>query len=112
MVEEASLLLRELSLPWADGEKVKSAVGRAARLARLAYWRTFDLWYRKAHRVEEYELDQIREAVRLKNEQAAQRELSDLRNRLAVLQARLDAGDADFYRPTIDVVRQTLRGRR
>lgn len=105
-------MLRELSLPWADGEKVKSAIGRAARLASLAYWRTFDLWYRKAHRVEDYELNQIREAVRLKNEQAAKRELSDLKTRLAILEARLASGDSDFYRPTLDVLGKTVRGRR
>ena len=67
----ASNLLKELSLPRPPGEFVRNAIDRSARLAKLTYWRGFDLWYRKARRVEQYELDQIREALRIKNERAA-----------------------------------------
>src|SRR5580698_10027820 len=75
----ASNLLRELSLPRPAGEFVKIAIDRAARLARLQYWRAFDLWYKKARTVEEYELDQIREALRIKNEKAARNELHEVK---------------------------------
>jgi hypothetical protein len=56
-------MTRELSEPWASGERVKSAINRAARLARLTYWRTYELWYRKARRVEVYDIEQIQEAL-------------------------------------------------
>ncbi|MBR1122130.1 hypothetical protein JQ628_11445 [Bradyrhizobium lablabi] len=102
----ASELLRELSEPWASGERIKSVIDRTARMARLQYWRTFDLWYRKARTVEEYELDQIREALRIKNERAARNELQQAKLILARLEARLNSGDTDFYRADIDGLRE------
>lgn len=104
-VATASELLRELSLPWAAGERIKSVLDRTSRLASLSYWRTFDLWYKKAHRVEPYEMDQIREALRIKNEKAARNELHEAKLILARLEARFNAGDADFYRADIDGLR-------
>ncbi len=98
-------MLRELSLPRPPGEFVKNAIGRASALAHLQYWRGFDLWYRKARRVEEYELDQIREALRIKNERAARNELHEIKMLLVRLEARLNAGDTDFYRADIDGLR-------
>lgn len=106
----ASNLLRELSLPRPAGEFVKNAIDRAARLARLQYWRAFDLWYKKARTVEEYELDQIREALRIKNEKAARNELHQVKLILARLEARLNSGDADFYRADIDGIRAQASG--
>lgn len=106
----ASGMLRELSEPRPSGEFVKNAIERAGRLARLSYWRTSDLWYKKAHRVEEYELDQIREALRLKNEKAARNELHQAKLILARLEARLNAGDSDFYRADIDGLRAQIPG--
>lgn len=104
-VSTASDLLRELSLPWSAGEYVKQAIDRTARMAKLEYWRAFDLWYRKARKVEEYELDQIKEALRIKNERAARNELHEAKLILARLEARLNSGDADFYRADIDGLR-------
>lgn len=101
----ASGLLKELSLPRPPGEFVKNAIARASSLARLEYWRGFDLWYAKARRVEAYELDQIREALRIKNERAARNELHEVKMLLARLEARLNAGDTDFYRADIDGLR-------
>jgi len=101
----ASDLLRELSEPWASGERIKSVIDRTGKLAKLSYWRTFDLWYKKARTVEEYELDQIREALRIKNERAARNELHQAKLLLARLEARLEAGDSDFYRADIDGLR-------
>lgn len=108
-MNDASTMLRELSEPWTSGEYVKSAIDRAARLSGLHYWRAFDLWYRKARRVEEYELDQIREALRIKNEKAAKNELHDLKLRLARLESLLASGDADFHSPSIDFAREQMR---
>jgi hypothetical protein len=108
-MSDAAVMLRELSEPWASGERVKSAIGRSARLARLTYWRTFDIWYRKARKVEDYELVQIAEALRIKNEKAARNEFHELKLRLATLEARFNAGDADFHGPAADYARDVLR---
>ncbi len=105
-----SKLLRELSEPWPSGERVKSALDRAAKLAGLSYWRAFDLWYCKARKVEEYEIDAIKEALRIKNERAARNELHQAKLLLATLEARLGAGDADFYRADIDGLRAQTSG--
>ena len=108
-MSDAAVMLRELSEPWSAGERVKSAIGRAARLASLSYWRTFDIWYRKARRIELYEIEQITQALRAKNERDARNELQNIRSRLAILEARLDAGDSDFHRPDIDGIRAYRR---
>jgi hypothetical protein len=108
-MSDAALMLRELSEPWASGERVKSAINRAAHLASLSYWRTFDLWYRKARRVEHYELEQIAEALRIKNERAARNEFHELKIRLARLEASLSTRDPDFHSPSIDYARDMVR---
>jgi hypothetical protein len=104
-MSDAATMLRELSYPWEPGERMKTVIDRTSRLCRLTYWRTFDLWYRKARRVEDYEIAQIAEALRLKNERAARNELHEAKLILARLEARLNAGDADFYRADIDGLR-------
>jgi hypothetical protein len=108
-VANASQLLQELSLPQDRGETIKEIITRTARAAQLAYWRTFDLWYEKARRVEPEEIERIIEALRLKNEKAAKNELHELKFRLARLEATLASGDADFHRPSIDFARDTMR---
>lgn len=106
----ASNLLRELAEPRAGGEFIKTTIDRVSKLSRLKYWRTFDLWYAKARTVEEYELDQIREALRIKNAKAARNELQAAKLILARLEARLNAGDTDFYRADIDGLREAALG--
>lgn len=107
---DASALLRELSEPWSAGERIKSVLDRTSRLAKLTYWRTFDIWYRKARKVEDYEIAQILEALRIKNERAARNELHQAKLILARLEARLNAGDTDFYRADIDGIRAASSG--
>lgn len=94
--------LRELSEPWPSGSKVKEAIHRAARLSRLPYWRVFNIWYRKAHRVEPAEITAIADALERKRELETKNELQELRRRLALIEARLLSTDEDFYRPQID----------
>jgi hypothetical protein len=106
---DAALMLRELSQPWASGERVKSVLDRTSRLAKLNYWRTYDIWYGKARRIEPHEIEQIAEALRIKTERAARNELHDLKLRLTRLEASLSAGDSDFYSPTIDHTRDMVR---
>ncbi len=107
---QAALMLRELSLPWSTGERIKTVLDRTSRLARLTYWRTYDIWYGKARRVEPHEIAQIAEALRIKTEKAARNEFHELKVRLARLEARLLSGDADFHSPAIDYARDMVRG--
>lgn len=96
--------LKELAAPYPPGDKTKAAIDRAARKCGLPYWRTFDLWYGKARRVESYERDAIADALAAKRELEAKNELHELRTRLARLEASLGTKDADFYRPQIDAL--------
>lgn len=111
-VADASLLLQELSRPQAEGEGIKSIIERTARAAKLAYWRTFDLWYENARSVKQEEVDQIKAALRAKNERAALNELRDLKFRIARLEAALVSRDADFHSPEIDFAGELLRNAR
>jgi hypothetical protein len=105
----AADMLWELSLPWRDGEKKKQVIDRTSKLCRLEYWRTWDLWYRKARRIEAHEMQQIAEALLIKKEKAARNELHELKLRLAKLEATLNAGDADFHSPAVDYAWDMLR---
>lgn len=108
-ISVGSELLKELSRPWLETEWLKRRIERAARSAGMTYWRAFDVWYCKARRIEQFELDQIREAVKAKREREAKNELHDLKLRLARLEASLAAGDADFHRPSIDYAGELVR---
>jgi|SRR6266403_1457938 len=101
--------LHELSEPSTRGDRVKAAIERAARLSGLSYWRTFDLWYRKARRVEDYEITAINDALAKKRAGETRNELSELRLRLARLESILVLSDEEFHRETIDQTRAQLR---
>lgn len=88
---------------------MKSVLDRTSRLARLTYWRTFDIWYGKARRIEPHEIEQIAEALRIKRERAARNEFHELKVRLARLEASLSARDADFHSPSVDYARDMVR---
>lgn len=83
----------------------KQAIAEAARRTGLSQSRTFDLWYGKARRVEQYELDAIADAHNKKRREAERNELHDLQIRIARMEARLAATDPDFHRPTLDALR-------
>lgn len=101
--------LKELAEPSTRGDRVKAAIARAARLSGLSYWRTSDLWYRKARRVEDFEIDAINEALARKRAEEARNELSELRLRLERLENALLLSDEKFHREDIDQVRACLR---
>lgn len=107
-MSEAAIMLRELSLPWETGERIKSILDRTSRLAKLSYSRTYEIWYGRARRIEPSEIEQIAEALRIKNERAVKNELHELRTRLARLEATVSK-DSDFYRPDADYARDMLR---
>lgn len=105
----ASDCLRSLSEPWPSGERVKTAIARAAKLSGLSYWRAFDIWYRKARRIEKIEIARISEALQKKKAEDARNELWGLRLRLERLEALLSKTDTQFHRETIDRVRTQVR---
>lgn len=88
---------------------VKAAINRAAKLSGLDYWRVFDIWYRKARRIEDSEAKAIAEALQRKNAKDARNELSELRLRLTRLESLLVQTDPDFHRATVDLVRTQVR---
>ena len=90
--------LKELALPKPDDDRVKRAIDRAARAAGHDYWRAFDLWDRKAKRVDAHEAFQISEALRLKREREAQHEYQELRIRLAKLESLMAKNHSNFHR--------------
>ncbi len=110
-MSDAANMLRELSYPWEPGQKIKSVIHRISKPCRLHYWRTWDIWYRKARRIEPHEVEQIKEALRLKNEKAARNEFHELKSRLAILEAALLSRDPDFHCEDVDVLRSIALGR-
>lgn len=101
--------LRELSEPRPSGEKLVDTIERTARLAGLSYSRCYEIWYRRARRIEPAEVARISEALKQKNAREARNELSELRLRLTRLETILVLSDAEFHRETIDVARAQLR---
>lgn len=97
--------LHELADWTIDSRNVKGAIERAARRIGLSYWRTFDIWYGKARRIEPAERAAIATALDRKRQEAARNELHELRVRLARLEALLAQTDESFHRPEIDAAR-------
>lgn len=108
-MSEVAAALRELSEPRERGEKIGQVIGRAARRAGLPYWRTFDIWYGKARRVEDRERTAIAAALDKKRREAARNELHELRTRLTRLESLLAQSDPDFHRESLAQTRQHLR---
>lgn len=108
-MSETAKWIQELAEPRPGGEKVYVAIERAAKLAGLTYWRAREIWYSKARQIETFEIDQIADAIKLKNEKEARDELRNLKARLQRLESRFAAGDKDFYSPSIDHARELVR---
>lgn len=113
---EAADSLRQLAgrRPDTESDSVQARIGRAARAAGFSYWRTFDLWYRKARRIDGTEMDAIRaarDAARATSEQQALEahwhEYNVLKERIARVEAALElhasavaSGAGDEVRPS------------
>ena len=111
-MNEIAVQLRELSEPWEMGDKIKAAIDRAARRSGLSYWRTFDLWYGKARRIEQYEINAVVAELAEKKRQETRNEFHELKTRLAILESRLLQVDSDFHRETADQIGRQVRGAR
>lgn len=99
---ETARELRRLAEPKPEGDRVKAAIQRAARRVKFTYWRTYDLWYGRGV-VKKHEALAIEEALAAKQPKAATNDISleSFALRIAALEAKLAAIDADFYRPDI-----------
>lgn len=108
--------LKALAGPPLEGDRVKARIARAARAAGLSYWRTFDLWYGKARRIDAHEADAIRTARAKRAEsrshdlQAVAHEMEALAERLALLAARGGGEEADRARAVAERVRRLAAG--
>lgn len=106
---DATAMLKELSLPWQPGEFVKDVLTRVAPLAGLTHSRAFDIWYRKARKVDEAEIAQIADALNKKHERAMWNEFDDIKTRIARFEARYGASRPNFARSNADGDRPQLR---
>jgi hypothetical protein len=98
--------LHELSEPSSRGERMKTVLERVSQLSGLPYWRCSDLWYGKAKRVEQFEMDAIADALQRKRELEARNELAELRDRISRMEAYCNSIDPSFHRPQIDFMRK------
>jgi hypothetical protein len=93
--------LRELAEPWSGGEKLKAVLVRVSRQCGLGYWRTRDLWYDRARRIEPFEVMAIEDALEKKREQAAANEFQQAKLLLAKLETQMATRPPNFYRPSL-----------
>lgn len=102
-VAEAAFRLRQLAEPRPVGDRVKSAIDRAARRAGLSFARAENLWYGEARTVRAEEMDAIRaaEKVREAKEQAARDQAAALGALFAGVAERLRTQDEDFHREDV-----------
>jgi hypothetical protein len=109
---EASFLLRRVAEPRPAGDSVKAALSRAWR--RLPGWsfnRIRDVWHADHRiRISADELDQLRRTAHQKAEHAARDEYRELLDRIARIEVRLAAQDADFHSPQIDALKSSVCG--
>jgi hypothetical protein len=101
--------LKELSEPQMRGEKITTIIERCARIAGLSYSRAYEIYYRRARRIEPAEIARISDALQQKNARDARNELSELRLRLTRLESLLVLSDAEFHRENLGPVRDALR---
>lgn len=87
--DSVSMDLRRLAEPWLRGEKVQIAIGRAAKLTGLPYWRAWNIWFRKARTIKPEEREAIAQALEDKHDAELRAELQNLRIRLARLECVL-----------------------
>lgn len=106
---DTAAAMKALSAPHERGEKLPDIIARCVRLTGFSYSRCFEMYYGRAKRIEPEEIACIELALRRKERRDARNELSELRLRIEMLEARYRVGDADFHSPDIDGLGQILR---
>lgn len=109
MSDFAAAALRELAEPSPRGERIKEVVDRLSRLTGLDYWRVYDIWYGRARRIEEFEIDAIADAVEAKRLKVVQNEYADLCARMARIETLMAQLGETSRRARPDVVGAALR---
>lgn len=113
---EAADGLFSLAQPIPRGDKAKAQIARAAKAAGLAYTRTWDIWYRKARRIDAHELDAIRNAqVKRAKERTDEiaciaSEFEQIAERAAKVLAVSDRHGADAFRRVAERARRLAAG--
>jgi len=97
--------LKQLSEPWRCGDRVKSAIDRAAKEAGIPYARAREIWYGNARRIEAHELEKIQQALHRKRNKVAKNELLELKARIARLESLLSSTDPDFHSEALAALR-------
>jgi len=97
--------LKELAEPRPVGDTIPQAIVRACRATGIEYARAFNIWYRRARRIDAHEAQAIQAALDQKREEKARNELHDLRTRLLKIESRLAAENADQNRQSLRLVR-------
>ena len=105
----AANLLRELAEPLEYGKPLKVVLDQLARLTGLKFSRCYEIWYGRARRIENHEIEAINEALRNKREREAANELHELRLRLERLEASFAAERADMACAPINAPRMRSR---
>lgn len=118
---EAQFLVKRLG----GGNDVRPQLGIRTAFRRIHCWcgankrealshnRVRDCWYgRRSISVSADELEILRAAARGKHVEAdpREKEIAELRGRLAALETRLSVSDAEFHLPTLDALRAIPRG--
>lgn len=110
-VAQAQADLRKLGGELLPGEKIGIVIGRVAVAAGLKYSRAFELWYGRSRRLEDYERQQIREALARKELERLENDLHNWRIILAKMDAKVASLRADLNRPSLDLLGHEVRGR-
>lgn len=101
-----SQALQQLAEPRPVGDTIQQAIVRASRITGIPYPRTFNIWYRRARRIDAHEAQAIETALNHKREEEARNELHELRTRLLKMESRIAAETADRSRPSTRLVRE------
>lgn len=107
---------RGLAEPIERSEKIEDIIKRAAKAVNkaaglsLIYSRAYEIWYGRA-KITIEEKEAIAAAAQWKREKEARNELSELKTRIARLEARLVQTDEDFHSPQIAAFGHAMRGR-
>jgi hypothetical protein len=105
-LKQAEQSLKALGKKLVPLGNVRERIEQSARAVGISQTRAFDLWYGKARRVTAEEVAHIKAALRKTIKRGIQNDIAEIRAQLAVVEARMDAIDADFYEPAVDVLRQ------
>lgn len=106
---QASELIRDV-VPVDAGATVGERILLTARKLGWPYYRTRDVWYEQARRIDAREMDALREAKRQREIKGAAREYHELRDRIARIEMALAMANPTLDRETLNVVQQQVRG--